>query len=145
MDEDYVFPRSTFEKRWRKTCANGMFLPPLDEKVTLLGDGSSCIVGVGATVYQVDSRYLEGIYEGKSVDDIDALPVLAEATSSLEDLVDSTGDFNSSDLTVVFELARIALTHADTIYRIADAMDVCESEMESIQGKLSKHLEAVSS
>jgi len=43
------------------------------------------------------------------------------------------------------ELARIALTHADTIYRIADAMDVCESEMESIQGKLSKHLEAVSS
>jgi len=143
MDEDYVFPRSTFEETWNETYANGMFLPPLDasgDELTVLGDGSSCIVGVGATVYKVDSRYLEGIYEGKSIDDIDALPVLAEATHSLEDLVDSTGDFHSSELLAIFEFARIALADANIYDKLARDTDMTDEDMKSIQGKLQRHL-----
>jgi len=143
MDEVTIIPRANFESEWQETYANGMFLPPLDasgSKLTVLGDGSSYIGGVGAIVYQVDSRYLEAVGEGMSIDDIDALPVLAEATHSLEDLVDSTGDFNSSELLAVFELARIALADANIYDQLARDTDMTDEDMKSIQGKLQRHL-----
>jgi len=149
MDEDCVFPRSTFEETWKETYANGMFLPPLEEEsVTLLGDGESWVGGECATVFNLDPRFMIAMCcSDKTYNDLNKYPVLSEVAYSIESLVESScvGGFTNSDLTVVFELARIALAHADTFDRIADAMDVCESEMKSIQGKLIKHLEAVSS
>jgi len=152
MDEVIIIPRANFESEWQETYANGMFLPSFDiggDELTVLGDGSSYIGGVGATVYQLDPRYLEAIDEGMPIDSwksgIDSLPVLAEATHSLEDLVDSTGDFNSSELLTVFELARIALADAQIYDELCDDTDITDEDMKSIQDKLIKHLEAVSS
>jgi len=145
MDEDIVIPRSSFEKEWNETYANGMCLPPFERNITLLGDGSSWIGDVGAVVYQVDERFYQHMSEtDKGYDDLDRYPVLSEATHSLEDLADAVGEFSSSDLLAVFELARMALSDADNFDEMAYDMDVSDEEMKSLQEKLNRHLEKVS-
>jgi len=135
MDEDYVFPRSTFEETWKETYANGMFLPQLDEEqVTLLGDGESWVGGECATVFNLDPRFMIAMCcSDKTYNDLNKYPVLSEVAYSIESLVESScvGEFTNSDLTVIFELARDQLAHNT---------DMTDEGMKSIQGKLQRHL-----
>jgi len=146
MDEDIVIPRSSFEKEWNETYANGMWLPPLDEEqVTLLGDGESWVGGECATVFNLDPRFMQAMCcSDKTYQDLNKYPVLSEVAYSIEGLVEDRGNFNSSELLAVFELARIALADADNFDEMACDMDVSDEEMKSLQEKLHRHLEKVS-
>jgi len=153
MDEKIVIPRNEFKKRWKDEYAKGMYYPvPEDSDVlTVLGDGSSWISGIGANVYTVDPRYMETVCEGLEVnaygDEIDNLPeALVHKEHSLSELiVKEENPFNDSEQLMIKELARIALADAHIYDEQCSDMDVSDDILKSLQEKLIAHLEGVSS
>jgi len=154
MDETIVIPRNEFEKRWKDEYAEGMYYPvPEDSDVlTVLGDGSSWVGGIGAHVYTVDPRYMETVCEGLEVnasgDEIDNLPeALVHKAHSLSELIvkEEVNPFNAEEQLMIHELARRALVDADNFDEMAYDMDVSDDVLKSLQEKLIAHLEGVSS
>lgn len=143
MDETTIIPRSDFENVWREEYAKGMYYPPLDGgKIILLGDSISWVGDLAVTVYQLDHRLAEHIVTSdKGYKDVDHYPALAEPTHSLEDLIDSVGSFNQSEITTLFEIARFALGDAGIFDDVCSDMDIANLTMKKLQEKLEAHME----
>ena len=143
MDKTITIPKGDFDEVWDKEYAKGMYYPPLEGgQITLLGDGSSWVVDVAATVYQLDQRFAEYmVTSDKGYDDLDHYPALAEPTHSLDQLIDQVGNFDQSEIITLFEVARYALSDAGIFDEVCSDMDIADSDMKKLQEKLEEHME----